>query len=162
MELTGCGPREAAEALAEHKEIWLAVDALLPKPTVAGEKYIPSKPTIDSGMTLEQQARCERGRWLQDRVNAVFSVAHSKIQSPPDPGARAEPLQLTEVPMTDWKSPQTELVSPQDVDEKAFYNLRNSRPFLEQIHCLNVFPRRSRFRRVRLRVIQRPNCPCPL
>ena len=80
MELAGCGPKEAAEALAKHKEIWLAVESLLEKPKVAGDKYIPPKPTVDHGMDADQKARCDRGRWLQDQVNAVFSVAHSKIQ----------------------------------------------------------------------------------
>lgn len=84
MELVGCGPKEAAQALADHKEIWLAVDALLKKPQVSGEKYIPEKPTIDTGLDQEQKERCERGRWLQDKVNAVFSVAHSKTQIQPD------------------------------------------------------------------------------
>ncbi len=83
MELTGCGPKEAANALTEHKEIWLAVDALLTKPVVSGEKYIPKKPVIDRGLTEEQKERCDKGRWLQDQVNAVFSVAHS--QTLPDP-----------------------------------------------------------------------------
>ena len=81
MELTGCGPKEAANALTEHKEIWLAVDALLTKPVVSGEKYIPKKPVIDTGLTEEQKERCDRGRWLQDQVNAVFSVAHSQAQT---------------------------------------------------------------------------------
>ena len=78
MELTGCGPKEAAEALGKYKEIWLAVDALMAKPVVSGEKYIPKKPAVDTGMTEEQIERCEKGRWLQDKVNAVFSVAHSQ------------------------------------------------------------------------------------
>ena len=85
MELTGCGPKEAANALAEHKEVWLAVDALLTKPVVSGEKYIPKKPEVQTGLSEEQKERCDRGRWLQDQVNAVFSVAHSKIL--PDPVA---------------------------------------------------------------------------
>jgi hypothetical protein len=91
MELTGCGPREAAAALAQHKEIWLAVDALLEKPVVSGEKYIPKRPTVDSGMTEEQKERCDKGRWLQDQVNAVVSGAHSQSQSPPDPVALEAP-----------------------------------------------------------------------
>ena len=78
MELAGCGPKEAAAALAQHKEIWLAVDSLLEKPKTSGDKYIPKKPDVDSGLDPEQKERCERGRWLQEQVNAVFSVAHSK------------------------------------------------------------------------------------
>ncbi len=79
MELAGVDRETATKALAEHKEIWLAVDALLVKPVVSGEKYIPAKPVVDSGISKEQKALCERGRWLQDQVNAVFSVAHSQI-----------------------------------------------------------------------------------
>jgi hypothetical protein len=96
MELTGCAPLDAAKALAEHKEVWLAVDALMTKPVVSGEKYIPSKPILQTGQTEEQKERCLKGRWLQDKVNAVFSVAHSKIQSPPDPEVREERSSSTE------------------------------------------------------------------
>jgi hypothetical protein len=80
MELAGVDRETAEKALAEHKEIWLAVDALMVKPVVSGEKYIPAKPVVDSGISKEQKALCERGRWLQDQVNAVFSVAHSQIR----------------------------------------------------------------------------------
>ena len=89
MELAGCGPKEAAEALVQHKEIWLAVDALLKKPATAGDKYIPPKPVVKPELDEEQMARCEKGRWLQDQVNAVFSVAHSKLRTLPDPAAPA-------------------------------------------------------------------------
>ena len=85
MELTGCGPLEAAKALMEYKTIEDAVDALLSKPAVSGDKYIPTKPKIETGLTEEQEERCKKGRWLQDQVNAVFSVAHSKTQSPQVP-----------------------------------------------------------------------------
>ena len=102
MELTGCGPKEAANALAEHKEVWLAVDALLSKPVVSGEKYIPKKPEVDTGLTEEQKERCDRGRWLQDQVNAVFSVAHSKILPDPVAGeaqsSSAQPVAETSQP----------------------------------------------------------------
>jgi hypothetical protein len=82
MELAGCGPKEAAEALAKHKEIWLAVDALLPKPVAKGDAYLPPPPKIDNGLTPEQEERCKKGRWLQDQVNVVFSAAHSKTRTP--------------------------------------------------------------------------------
>ena len=85
MELA-CVDRVAAqEALAEHKEVWLAVDALLARPPVAGDRFLPPPPEIDHGLTPEQEALCRRGRWLQDQVNAVFSVAHSQTQTPPAP-----------------------------------------------------------------------------
>ena len=90
MELTGCGPKEAAVALAAHKEIWLAVDSLLTKPSVSGEKYMPSKPAVDTGMDAEQQERCLRGRWMQDKVNEVFSAAHPKTQTLQDAAAPVE------------------------------------------------------------------------
>jgi len=83
MELAGVGPKEALEALREHKEIWLAVDSLVTKPVVSGEKYIPAKPSVESAMDAEQSDRCDRGRWLQEQINAVFSVAHSKTQTQP-------------------------------------------------------------------------------
>ena len=83
MELA-CVDRETAEkALAEHKTVENAVDALLVKPIVSGERFVPPPPTIDRGMTTEQEERCKKGRWLQDQVNAVFSVAHSQIRSQP-------------------------------------------------------------------------------
>ena len=81
MELAGVTKEVAEEALAKHKEVWLAVDALLERPVVAGDKYIPPKPKVNTGLTSEQEALCLRGRWLQDQVNAVFSVAHSKIRT---------------------------------------------------------------------------------
>lgn len=84
MELANVSREVAEEALAKHKEVWLAVDALMECPVVAGNKFIPPKPKVNTGLTSEQEALCQRGRWLQDQVNAVFSVAHSKIQSLPD------------------------------------------------------------------------------
>lgn len=90
----------AEKALAEHKEVWLAVDSLVQKPVTAGDKYIPPKPKVDTGLTLEQQTICERGRWLQDQINAVVSVAHSKILPPmydPAPAPVSSPLLAGEV-----------------------------------------------------------------
>ena len=121
MELTGCGPKEAANALSEHKEIWLAVDSLLAKPVVSGEKYIPKKPVVETGLTDEQKERCDRGRWLQDQVNAVFSVAHSKTLSsqqapeqglspaaelPPTASVAQLPLTISSQPGSDEKTLQ--------------------------------------------------------
>jgi hypothetical protein len=96
MELAGVDKQTAEKALAEHKEIWLAVDALLVKPVVSGEKYIPAKPVVDSGISKEQKALCERGRWLQDQVNAVFSVAHSQIRQ-----EQQQQVESVEVPLLD-------------------------------------------------------------
>jgi hypothetical protein len=85
MELAGCSRDEAERALETYKDPVAAIDALLQKPQTQGDKYIPEKPNIDSGLSDEQKALCERGRWLQDKVNVVFSVAHSKTRTQPDP-----------------------------------------------------------------------------
>ena len=80
MSMTGCDQAEAEAALLLHpNDVIAAMDFVLPKTTVSGAKYIPAKPKIDTGMDEEQKARCEKGRWLQDKVSGVFSVAHSKI-----------------------------------------------------------------------------------
>jgi len=80
QQLTGCTLEEAEKALTNHETVLDAVESLIPaNPVVSGAKYIPPKPKVDTGMDPEQQALCERGRWLQDKVNAVFSVAHSKV-----------------------------------------------------------------------------------
>ena len=79
QQMTGCTREEAERSLLAHETIVDAIDSLIPpNPVTAGSKYIPAKPKIDTGMDAEQTALCERGRWLQDKVNAVFSVAHSK------------------------------------------------------------------------------------
>ena len=81
QQLTGCTREDAEKALMEHETVLDAVESLIPaNPVVSGNKYIPPKPKVDTGMDPEQVALCERGRWLQDKVNAVFSVAHSKVQ----------------------------------------------------------------------------------
>ena len=81
QQMTGCSEEEAKTALLNHETVLDAIESLIPaNPVNSGAKYIPPKPTIDTGMDEEQAAICARGRWLQDKVNAVFSVAHSKIQ----------------------------------------------------------------------------------
>ena len=81
QQLTGCTREEAEKAMMDHESVLDAVESLIPaNPVVSGNKYIPPKPKVDTGMDPEQIALCERGRWLQDKVNAVFSVAHSKVQ----------------------------------------------------------------------------------
>lgn len=82
MKLANVSREVAEEALVKHKEVWLAVDVLIDCPVVAGNKFIPQKPLVITGHTSEQEARCQKGRWLQDQINAVFSVAHSKTQAP--------------------------------------------------------------------------------
>lgn len=82
MSLTGVDEETASAAYLATESVEDAVDLLLQKPVVSGDKYIPSKPKVDTGMSAEQEERCRRGRWLQDQVNVVFSVAHSKTRIP--------------------------------------------------------------------------------
>ena len=96
MSLTGVDEKTAERAYIEHETMEDAIDALLEKPVVSGEKYIPAKPKIVTGMTTEQEDRCRKGRWLQDQVNAVFSVAHSKTRIQPDPSAEKSSEQTPE------------------------------------------------------------------
>jgi len=80
QQMAGCTREEAEKALLHHETVLDAIESLIPaNPIVKGAKYIPAKPVIDNGLDPEQAERCERGRWLQDKVNVVFSVAHSKI-----------------------------------------------------------------------------------
>ena len=96
QQLTGCTREEAERTLNQYENVLDAVESLIPaNPVVTGAKYIPPKPKVDTGMDPEQQALCERGRWLQDKVNAVFSVAQSKIQ--PDLLAQQSSSQSAEV-----------------------------------------------------------------
>ena len=96
QQLTGCTREEAERSLNQYENVLDAVESLIPaNPVVTGAKYIPPKPKVDTGMDPEQQALCERGRWLQDKVNAVFSVAQSKIQ--PDLLAQQSSSQSAEV-----------------------------------------------------------------
>jgi len=98
MEMTGCDQAEAEAALLLHpNDIIAAMDFLLPKKTVSGAKYIPPKPVVNNGLDEEQRARCEKGRWMQDKVNAVFSVAHSKTL--PDQPAEQASSQSAEAPV---------------------------------------------------------------
>ena len=86
MELTGCKDVIAIHAIIKAKgDIVEAVASLLSKPVCKGDTYLPSKPKINDGLSDEQKALCERGRWLQDKVNEVISVAHAKTRTQPDP-----------------------------------------------------------------------------
>ena len=87
MTLAGVDEATAKRALLEYETVEDAIDALLVKPVVSGDAYIRPPPSIETGMTPEQEERCRKGRWLQDKVNAVFSVAHSQTQTPPAPAA---------------------------------------------------------------------------
>ena len=97
QQMTGCTREEANRALLMNETVVDAVAALIPaNPVVSGNKYIPAKPKVNTGMDAEQTALCERGRWLQEKVNAVFSVAHSKTL--PDQPAEQSLSLSAEVP----------------------------------------------------------------
>lgn len=97
MELAGVSRDVAEDALFKYKDVVSAVDALLASPpVVSGEKFIREKPTIDTGLSAEQEELCRRGRDLQDKVNVVFSAAHSQIRSQQAPSV----LSIEEVPET--------------------------------------------------------------
>ena len=82
QQMTGCSREEAEKALFQHETVIEAIDALTPaNPVTSGAKYIPKKPVVNTGMDEEQTKLCERGRWLQDKVNGVFSVAHSQVKN---------------------------------------------------------------------------------
>lgn len=89
--MTGCSREQAEEAMRLYTdEIYLALEYLMPRKETPGDKYIPPKPRVDTGLSPEQQERCQKGRELQDKVNAVFSVAHSQKKTQPAP---LEPLE---------------------------------------------------------------------
>ena len=125
MELAGVSREVAKEALAKHKEVWLAVDALMERPAVAGDKFIPPKPKVDTGLTSEQEALCQRGRWLQDQVNVVFSVAHSKVRTQPDL-QQVPSAQHDQVPPPSPESEVAVPVSQRDSDERTPPRIRQS------------------------------------
>ena len=118
QQLTGCSREEAEKALIKHQTVLDAVESLIPtNPVVSGNKYIPPKPKVDTGMDPEQIALCERGRWLQDKVNAVFSVAHSKIL--PDLLAEQSSSQTSEESLSIPVASIEEVVSSQDSLEQT-------------------------------------------
>ena len=117
QQLTGCTREEAEKALMNHENVLDAVESLIPaNPIVSGNKYIPPKPKVDTGMDPEQRALCERGRWLQEKVNAVFSVAHSKIL--PDLLAEQSSSQISEESVSIPVATE-EVVSSQDSLEQT-------------------------------------------
>ena len=113
QQMTGCTRDEAEKALVAHETVIDAIEALIPpNPVASGAKYIPPKPKVDHGMNEEQAALCARGRWLQDKVNAVFSVAHSKtleqtpLESEPQTSPGVVDLPVVTEPVTAPPEPE--------------------------------------------------------
>lgn len=100
-------------------DVAAAIESVFVKPVVSGEKYIPAPTKIDNGLTEEQEARCIKGRWMQEQVNAVFSVAHSKTQpsQPELQDAAQEPVVL-DLPVVQLES-HSSSSSLQDSYEKS-------------------------------------------
>ena len=117
MELAGVDRTTAERALADHGTVEDAIAALLVKPTVSGDRYLPSPPTIDRGLTPEQEERCRKGRWLQDQVNAVFSVAHSQTRTPLGESAPSE-VQASPPDAASPALPAAPPASPQGAPER--------------------------------------------
>lgn len=113
MSLTGVDEATASEAYNRCETMEDAIDSLLPKPAVSGDKYLPAKRKLDNGLTPEQEERCKRGRWLQDQVNVVFSVAHSKIRTPQDHEAEKSSEQPTEVVLPSVEELKSQQGSPE-------------------------------------------------
>lgn len=109
MELAGVDEATAKRALLEYETVEDAIAALMVKPVISGDAYIPPRPSIDTGLSPEQDERCRKGRWLQDQVNAVFSVAHSQTQP-----VQSVPAAVPETPSPSPEGLTAPPGSPQD------------------------------------------------
>jgi hypothetical protein len=78
--LASCTAEQAILALNEHGTVEAAVDALMDKPIVAGQKYIPPARVLHPN-DPEQEERCAKGRMLMDKLTALSSAAQTKIRS---------------------------------------------------------------------------------
>ena len=79
---TNCTQEEAEAALLKYNgSVYQAADSLMKTPEISGSKHIPKPRDIDHGLTPEQEELCANGRALMDKLTAVSSAAHSKIQS---------------------------------------------------------------------------------
>ena len=78
--LACCSVEDATAALTAYVTVEAAVDSLLAKPTVSGEKHMPIIQKAAAN-DREQEERCAAGRALMDKLTVVSSAAHSKIRS---------------------------------------------------------------------------------
>lgn len=115
-ELTGCEERVVIAHYMMHKgDVILTIDSLIEKPVCKGDTFIPPPPKIDNGLSPQQQEMCLRGRELQDKVNVVFSVAHSKSRTPQDHEVVEPPQKMVSYFPEEVSLPGV----PQDADEKT-------------------------------------------
>lgn len=116
QELTGCKEIMVMSHYMMHKgDVILTIDSLIEKPVCKGDKFIPPPPKIDNGLTPQQQEMCLRGRELQDKVNVVFSVAHSKTRTPQDHEVAGSQQKAIDSSPAQVSLPGV----PQDADEKT-------------------------------------------
>lgn len=78
MNLACCSREDAERILAETSDVIEAVDRLLSKPVVKGEKFLPPKPTIDDGLTEEVRNKIKQARELAEILNAGARAAETK------------------------------------------------------------------------------------
>lgn len=79
MNLACCSKEDAQRALANTKNNVIdAVDMLLDRPVVKGEKFLPPKPTINDGLTEEVRNKIKQARELAEILNAGARVAETK------------------------------------------------------------------------------------
>jgi hypothetical protein len=96
QEMTFCTHEEAHEALVKYGDVFKAVESFFPESKQKKKIRIDDTAIEDP----EQRERCQRGRALQDKVNAVFSVAHSKTidSQTAEPSVEALPVQEQPIP----------------------------------------------------------------
>lgn len=79
MNLACCSKEDAQRALANTKNNVIdAVDMLLEKPVVRGDRLLPPKPTINDGLTDEVRNKLKQARELAEILNAGARAAETK------------------------------------------------------------------------------------
>jgi hypothetical protein len=78
QELLGCSLETAKEALEKYGGVWQAFDALYNPPPAPEKRYKLVKPEPPQELS-EQEERCQKGRELMDKLNALTSVAQSQM-----------------------------------------------------------------------------------
>lgn len=73
--VTFCTREEAISSLKKYLNPIEAISALYAVPDA------PKKHVWDTNLSEEQREICQKGRDLQEKVNAVFSVAHQQVKS---------------------------------------------------------------------------------
>jgi len=80
-DLACCSLEEATRALELHGSVIAAVDSLMQKPKVSGEKYLQPRERR-AHLDPEQDEMCRKGRELMDRLTLI-SAYHPQVQHAP-------------------------------------------------------------------------------